>query len=628
MLFGRSGGKQAADNQQAAQGYGGQPQGTGPWQNAGGTPLPGSYPTQQAGTGYAGYSPAAGAQTAGGYAQAGAFSGNPYGGQAGGYTRAAGAYTQASAGYAQPAGSYPQGYAPAAGGYAQQAGGYVQPGTGYQQQSGSGGYAGGGYASGAFAANQQRYSGQPTGGYGGQQVPGAGGYPAGSAAGYAVYPTQQNGGNYSGTGMPGLQGTGYPGTGAQGISGAGQEYSRQAMPGGSVWQQMPSGQNQPQAGYQPGGYNPYAQMGRNQQAQAGQTDYSGQIPLNGGGYVPQKIPVRKEPFRFTDGMLILLSAVLLALFAVGLFVPGMNALLWVFLVLAAGGIAFFWVRPVTDGNRRLCFTIIFAVLGIVALLTATGLLAGMRNSRQAPAGSEQTVAENSGTGAASSAGTGSGTVVDPQTGNVISAVAQEQPTAAPTEAASDSATTERLESFFRFWSAGMQDEMLTLCSPSWQSGVDNPKTALFGLLANRRPLDYTVERISGTPESTSRTVTVTSTIDRNNGKDPVKYRLSVLMVKESEQWYVDPQSLKTYESAETQDPATIATPTPTAEPPASASTVLYYNPDGGTKYHLDQNCKSTHAKFLPLKGHFTYGEVNDDKYKNLSPCNVCAAPLR
>ena len=94
------------------------------------------------------------------------------------------------------------------------------------------------------------------------------------------------------------------------------------------------------------------------------------------------------------------------------------------------------------------------------------------------------------------------------------------------------------------------------------------------------------------------------------------------------QWYVDPQSLKTYETAETQDPATIATPTPTATPPTSASTVLYYNPDGGTKYHLDQNCKSTHAKYLPLKGHFKYSEINDKKYKDLEPCNVCAAPLR
>ena len=158
--------------------------------------------------------------------------------------------------------------------------------------------------------------------------------------------------------------------------------------------------------------------------------------------------------------------------------------------------------------------------------------------------------------------------------------------------------------------------------------MDNPKTALFGLLANRTPLDYTVEKISGTVDDTSRTVTVTSTIDRNNGKDPVKYRLGVLMVKEDGQWYVDPKSLKTYENAETPDPALEPTPTPTQEPAASPNTVLYYNPDGGSMYHADPNCKSVHAKYLPLKGHFTYAEVNDGKYAELYPCNVCAAPLR
>ena len=192
----------------------------------------------------------------------------------------------------------------------------------------------------------------------------------------------------------------------------------------------------------------------------------------------------------------------------------------------------------------------------------------------------------------------------------------------------DNSVTERLQTFFYYWSANRYDDMLTLCSPTWQSKTENPKTALFALMANRTPKDYMVENVSGTEQDSTRTVTVTSLMDRNNGKDPVKYRLSVLMSKEGDVWYVDPRSLKTYEAAETQDPATLPTPTPTLVPAAIPSTVLYYNPDGGTKYHLDQNCKSTHAKYLPMKGHFTYAEVNDPKYASLSPCNVCAAPLR
>ena len=61
---------------------------------------------------------------------------------------------------------------------------------------------------------------------------------------------------------------------------------------------------------------------------------------------------------------------------------------------------------------------------------------------------------------------------------------------------------------------------------------------------------------------------------------------------------------------------------------ADPNVVLYYNPNGGTQYHLDQNCKSAHTKYLPFKGTFTYGQINDAPYADLIPCSVCGAPLR
>ena len=76
--------------------------------------------------------------------------------------------------------------------------------------------------------------------------------------------------------------------------------------------------------------------------------------------------------------------------------------------------------------------------------------------------------------------------------------------------------------------------MLTLCSPSWSNKEDNPKAALFGLMANRTPKEYEVENVSGTENDTSRTVSVVSLMDRNNGKEPVKYRLSVIMIREDD----------------------------------------------------------------------------------------------
>ena len=204
--------------------------------------------------------------------------------------------------------------------------------------------------------------------------------------------------------------------------------------------------------------------------------------------------------------------------------------------------------------------------------------------------------------------------------------AGEEPT--PTPDTSDNLLMERLVSFFTYWSGNRQDEMLTLCAPSWQSKQENPRTSLFALLANRTPKDCSPESITGTPADTSRRVTLTSTMDRNNGKDPEKYRMTILMVMENNEWFIDPQSLQTYESAETPDPNVTPTPAPTETPAVYATTVLYYNPKGGEYYHLDPNCKIINPKFLPLGGSFTYGEIDSDAYKNLKPCNVCGAPLR
>ena len=506
-------------------------------------------------------------------------------------------------------------------------------GAGYPTQPSGTGYAGytpgagqqmgaQGSVPGSYASAQGYQAGYPQSGYS------QNGY---NAAGYPVYP--QAGQGYAAQGnTAGQQGYAAPQMGqgyAQGgyapqgyAQGQGYAYPQAGMPqGGGGQAGYPQGtgaQGGYQAqGYSAQGYNAFAQMGRNQ-AQPAPQNYSSQIPLNGGGYVPPAVPVKKQPFQFKSWMLIALGAALAVMFAVGLFVPGWTALLWVFIILAAASIAFFWIRPLISGNQRLCYTIVFGVLALVAVLSALGLLSPRTDRTNSPPDAPATAAP---------AGN-SGSVIDPETGSVYASVEETEVPPTATPAVEDTSTADRLDSFFRYWAANKLDDMLTLCAPSWQSGEDNPRSALFRLLANRTPLDYEIEKISGTSEDTSRTVTVTSTMDRNNGKDPVKYRLSVLMVRDGTVWYVDPQSLKTYEEAETEDPASAATATPTAEPLVSGSTILYYNPDGGTKYHLDQNCKSTHAKFLPFKGHFTYAEVNDDKYKGLSPCNVCAAPLR
>ena len=58
------------------------------------------------------------------------------------------------------------------------------------------------------------------------------------------------------------------------------------------------------------------------------------------------------------------------------------------------------------------------------------------------------------------------------------------------------------------------------------------------------------------------------------------------------------------------------------------ATPLYRNPDGGSNYHLDQNCSGVKDKFLPLTGDFTYGDLDSDAFRKLTPCVYCSAPAR
>ena len=385
-------------------------------------------------------------------------------------------------------------------------------------------------------------------------------------------------------------------------------------------------------GYQP--YNPnFGQMGRNDVPSAAQTQQQtgfrngytsgytspNQVPLNGGGYVPQAVPVRKQPFVFNDLMLLALSGILILLFVVGVF-GKIEILKYGFAIVALASIVLFWMKPMIDSNKRLCFTVIFGVLLILAIIPF-----GTSAVRNEPTAAAQTVNNGNTATATTNGSTNTGTI--PAAVQDTTGTQQAQPQETPTQAPSDdSATVSQLESFFYFWSVNKNEEMLSLCAPSWQSSVDAPATALFGIIANRTPIDYQLEKISGTADDTTRTITVTATIDRNNGKTPVKYRLNVLMQHENGNWYLNPNSLKTYDPIETATPDT-STPTP-APQVVNSSTVLYYNPDGGSMYHADPNCIRINERYLPLKGQFTYAQINDAQYVKLEPCNVCGAPLR
>ncbi len=188
------------------------------------------------------------------------------------------------------------------------------------------------------------------------------------------------------------------------------------------------------------------------------------------------------------------------------------------------------------------------------------------------------------------------------------------------------AVLKRLSAFFGHWSRNSLDDMLPLCSSGWKESVENPRTALFGLMGNRTPRSLETVAISGEYGDTDRTVTAYCMIDRNNGKGAYRYRMEILMKKESDGlWYIDPASLNNCELADDSYP----TPEPTETPAGlNDGTLLYYFPGGGSYYHLDPYCKRVNEKYLPLEGCFTYGELKEGQHIELVPCVICHAPLR
>ena len=556
-----------------------------------------------------------------------------------------------------PQGGYPQGSYPAGGtgyqGYPSQQGqqapaGYTQP-QGYQQPQGY--PQGQGYPrQGGYFQNQSipqmpgaagARSYQTPQVAGGQTSPGTAEPSYVGQGSFSQSPYQQQGyqqpqaqPGYQAAAQPYAQQTGYQPNMTGGTPGY--PYPGSQAPAGSYIPQTPYSQGYVTPGYQAQGqtgytqaYSAYTQMGRAPQNPVSPVQGpGGQVPLNGGGYVPAPVPVRKKPFEMTDAYLLILCAVLLVLFAMGMFIPGLGALKWLFLILTAGAAALFWIKPMIASNKRLCFSIVF---GMLMLVTVIGLV----TSGAGDAGADRT-------NEARNANTVTGMTAQSQEGSEQLSqqrqVPQVTPAAEETPDPDDESRfiSERLHTFFEYWVQNDIDKMLSLCSPKWINGAgkENPRNALFILLGNRKPTDInkcTPENISGTSQDTSRTVTIlVKDMDRNDGKSLVDYRINVIMVKYDGDglWYVDPQSLKSHEPLVTPDPNETPTPAPTPTPETLPSTILYYNPDGGKQYHRDQNCSSTNKKYLPFKGSFTVADLNAGKYDYLRACPICGAPMK
>lgn len=337
----------------------------------------------------------------------------------------------------------------------------------------------------------------------------------------------------------------------------------------------------------------------------------------------QSGPVRlpREPMDADKLWSIFLFGILPLLFIPCLFVTGIwNFVRFIFIGAAVIGLGVMWYRQMYTPSLRLIISMVYVALCIGAIAMTMQSTSDVRqtnsNMNQQAAVQQQ----------------------QSQTENTAVALPSEipSPTETPSPVSGPSEAEKRLGLFMNLWSVNNTTEMVHLVQPSWCSAQENPSMALFMVLANRTPEDFTIEDISGTETDNSRTVTMRATINKNTGKAPSIYRFMIMMVKEGGEWYVNPNSLATNdEQAAATDENVVKTqsvglateaPRTTVTPPPPASTSLYYNM-GGNSYHMDPNCPSVNADNLPFDVTFSYGELKEVKNANgLVPCLRCGAP--
>ena len=340
--------------------------------------------------------------------------------------------------------------------------------------------------------------------------------------------------------------------------------------------------------------------------------------------VPQQAyqqPQPKQTITADQVWSVFLFVVLPLLFVPCLFATGIwSAVRYVFIGAAIIGLSAMWYRQMFNPTVRLVVSVLYVALCIGSLAM---LMQGQNDVKQTSAPHNQTTAAQQ------------QQQQDASVPAVSQPTAEPEPTPTPLPVSGPSQAEQRLELFMNLWQVNNTTEMVHLVQPSWCSQQENPSMALFMVLANRTPEEFIIEEITGSETDNSRTITMRATINKNTGKAPSVYRFMIMMVKEGDEWYVNPNSLATNDKESTatdenvvktqQQGNTTEAPRTTVTPAPPASTTLYYNM-GGNYYHMDPNCPSVNADNLPFDSTFPYSDLKAIKQSGLLPCLKCGAP--
>lgn len=322
---------------------------------------------------------------------------------------------------------------------------------------------------------------------------------------------------------------------------------------------------------------------------------------------------------------VLLTILLPVLFVIALLVRS-NGLYIVFAAVSAGSLLLMWLMSAFVPNARMTLSIIHMAMIVVALFAVWISAPTAEPPRQ------QTQQVAAGAGAQ---GGDLQSIFDPDSSvSLVDMTAQQQQqdlAAAPgtPEPGSASLAQQQLDQFMAAWINVDYARMVELSLPSWVSQQKDPKQSMFQIRANRSPLDYAFTDVSGSDADSTRTISMETTLSKNNGETPRRYGMQVLMMRVNDVWYVDPNSLGSSQpiaeaGVATAVPQVTIVPLVTSDP----NMTIYYNPEGGQFYHANDNCPRVHQDYLPLAGQFLYSEINNEPYNKLEPCGTCHAPRR
>ena len=328
---------------------------------------------------------------------------------------------------------------------------------------------------------------------------------------------------------------------------------------------------------------------------------------------------------------LLMLAILPVLFVLTLLMKDQDTIKWLFTIGTIIGLGGMWFFSNFASSAKTTLSLVYIAL---LLMTVVTLFANPPSGAAGGGGGASPVSANNPNTAQGDIG--GQTTSDPTLGGFMP---ESEPT--PTPVSGPSEAQLQMQSFFYYWGANQMEDALTLCAPSWKGSLNSDaKAALFGIFGTRRPIEVTFEGITGTDADAMRTITITALIDKQNNREPTKYRFQVVMLKENSVWYVSPSSLSSNEPVptptteaegaqaaleESRNSVSYEAPTPTPKP--TKDTKIYYNPKKGSYYHIDPECSSVAKSYLPLTS-FKYSEISSSKYKALKRCTTCDAPER